>query len=477
MAIANIVVTVVDVGQGQCTFVEVYDTTPALIHTLLFDCGTNHRSPSEGINLDYIVAKVSGMATPAFDCIFFSHSDTDHTNLTANLLLKFTPAKKPTVKKVWYGGDRDHYTVIVGSDLFNILDYLVANNYCLTTDIFSPDPDKTDYADPNTWTGTLWKTGDGTTNVQVYSLIANVLKTTPETPVTGTPPRKRRKVAEAANRVSIVCGLYYAGASYVICGDATNKTMATINTAFVNGTTFFDNNHMTTAPHHGSRKTGFAVPSSAKASATTAKNVTDFAALVKSRTMTLSVYDHHKHPSLELVNSFIPTITSPFLKDTRFTPNTHRIVLFNNTNNSIVLVDGSGTKLYNDYYGFDTPTCTFSTWYSRFTYNTYKLGEALVGPYSALVTPLTAINPNACWRYEISADGSWSVGGYANLSLPLAIFTGATTTSVAGMAAVTAETKTTEQEASAIEIKRSIQKPRPPAQMVPQFRRRLKQFH
>jgi hypothetical protein len=479
MAIDNIVITVIDVGQGQCTFVEIYDTTPALTNTLLFDCGTNHRSPSQGVNLDYIVERVSGMTTPAFDCIFFSHSDTDHTNLTEDLLLKFPPSKKPVVKKVWYGGDMDHYTVILPSKaLFNILYYLVANGYCAATDIFSPDPDYSNYTSPNSWTGELWKSGDGTTNVQVHSIISNVLKATPEVAFAGgTPPPKRRKVAEAANRVSIVCALYYAGSSYVICGDATNKTMAEINTKFTGGTTVFDDNHMTTAPHHGSRTTGLAVASSAKASTTAAKTVTDFGILLKSRTMTVSAYDHHSHPSLELLNSFIPTITAPFLKDVRFKENTHRIVLFNNKNNPTVLVDGSGIKLANIYYGFDTPTCTFPTWYSSFTLNSYKLGETLVGPSSALVTLLTAINPNACWQYQVNADRSWSVIGYANLSLPLTAFTGAPTTSVAGWATVPADAKTTMQELPPPEIKRRIQKPRPPAQPVPQLRSRLKQFH
>jgi hypothetical protein len=481
MATGNVIVTVVDVGQGQCTFVEIYDDSlvPVLLHTLLFDCGTNKSSPSESVNLDYIVDRVSGMALPTFDCIFFSHSDTDHTNLTRKLLLLFPPAKKPKVKKVWYGGDVEHYTVIEKKVLFNILTYLVLENYCLATDILSPDPDFSNYTSPNSWTGELWKMGDGTTNVQVYSIIANVLKAVPEDPFAGgLPPDKKAKRAESANRVSIVCALYYAGASYVICGDATNKTMAEINKKFIGGTTVFNNNQMTTAPHHGSRTTGFAVSSSAAASVIAANTVTGFATLLKSQTITVSAYDHHGHPSLELLNSFIPTITTPFLKDTRFTENTHRIVVFNNSNNSIELKNASGIKLFTGYYTFDTPTCIFPTWYSVFAISSYKFGEAVVGAASAPVDPFKPIDPNACWQYVVKADGNWTVGGYANLKLPLVLFTGPITTSLADKASpIMVETKTAMLESIKPEIQQRVQKLRLPAHGMPQLRSHIKQFH
>jgi hypothetical protein len=474
MAIDNVVVTVVDVGQGQCTFVEVYDATPALIHTLLFDCGTNRSSASESVNLDYIVARVSGMAIPAFDCIFFSHSDTDHTNLTAALLLKF--AAKPRVKKVWYGGDVDHYTV--GTAFFNIINYLVDEGYCTWANISAPLPDFSDYASPG-WNGELWKTGDGVTNVQVHSIMANVLKAAPELSSMHR-PRKKQKVAEVANRVSIVCALYYAGASHVICGDATNKTMATINTLFRAGTTVFDKNHMTTAPHHGSRKTGFNVTSSAKASAIAAKTVTDFGTLLKSKTISVSAYSHHKHPSLELLNCFIPTITAPFLKDINFIGNMHRIVAFNDVNNSIELKKANGTKLPVGYHPFNTPTCIFPTWYTPhfvLTAYTYKFGTALVSN-GAPTIPGANSYPNACWQYEIGSGGGLTLGGYPNLAFTSTLFTAAATSSSAGMAiAPIAGTKTIAQELPALEIKRRVQQPRSPAQRTPQLGSRLKQFH
>src|SRR5215213_899170 len=100
MATGNVVVSVVDVGQGQCTFIEVYDdSTPTakLVHAVMVDCGSDKKSDDTPTNLGYIAAKVQEMAKPAFDCIIFSHSDKDHISLTKDVLDKFPPTKKPTV--------------------------------------------------------------------------------------------------------------------------------------------------------------------------------------------------------------------------------------------------------------------------------------------------------------------------------------------------------------------------------------------
>jgi len=55
MATGKMKLTVIDVGQGQCTFMELYDDTsptPKLINTLLFDCGSNKKSDVTEANLD-----------------------------------------------------------------------------------------------------------------------------------------------------------------------------------------------------------------------------------------------------------------------------------------------------------------------------------------------------------------------------------------------------------------------------------------
>ena len=128
MAIKYVATTVLDVGQGQSTFTCVYDnSSPSkIIHTLLFDCGSDKKSPETDNNIDYIADKLAGMDTPTLDLLVFSHSDSDHISLMYWVLDAYHKKTKTAlkIKKVWYAGDADFYT----KDGFNILDYLA--KYC-----------------------------------------------------------------------------------------------------------------------------------------------------------------------------------------------------------------------------------------------------------------------------------------------------------------------------------------------------------
>jgi|GEM_PF-1005301 len=425
MATGNVIVTVVDVGQGQCTFVEIYNTasTPVLIYTLLFDCGSDKKSTQTDTNLQYIVDRVSAMSTPTFNCIFFSHSDKDHISLTYDLLQKFPSSKKPAINYVWYGGAWDKYT----KNKFNILNYLVSQSYCSASNMKSTGSNYTDYNKTSrTFTDYLWKILDD--SVVVYAIASNVLSDDPDwddqdLSVDG-------KTAEALNRVSMVCGLYAAGASYVICGDATNKTMAAINTLCDSSTTVFNNNKMTTLPHHGSRATGFAVKSSESASFAAILVVSSFSSNMKSKTLTASAYAKHRHPSLQLMTYFPPTVTTPVLRDPRLKQkNSHRVT----ANIDIDLGTGAGFTIIRGWdYTFETQTNMFSTYYwdgtATFSYNIGAFSTASAS--EGLVSP-TVINSFACWQSILSTSGMAVMSGYANLSLPLSAFTDGPTTAVA----------------------------------------------
>lgn len=462
MATGNVIVTVVDVGQGQCTFVEIYNTasTPKLIHALLFDCGSDKQSNETQTNLQYIATKVSGMTTPTFDCIFFSHSDKDHISLTWDLLQKFSSAKKPVVKEVWYGGAYEKYT----KDKFNILDYLQTAGYCTATDIKTTGSNYTGYNETTKqYAIYLWRSDDK--SVTVYPIASNALSDNPDwddndLDVTGAN-------AEALNRVSIICGLYYAGSSYVICGDATNKTMGAVNNLFAGGTTVFDQNNMTTIPHHGSRATGFAVASSQKASFSAKLVVNTFSGLLKSKTITVSSFEKHRHPSLELMNSFLPTITNPFLRDPRLKEkNMHRLV----ANIDIALTQPKGWSLQKTYYSFDTTSCMFGTRYTQLmNWFAYNLGSTFVTQTKGK-TGTAAINEFACWQFETPSTGSFLVGGYANLSLPLDIFTQDAIT------ATDLEKPATEMPSVFVRTKEGQQPVWRPAQTQSLFHNPLKQF-
>jgi hypothetical protein len=428
MATGNVIVTVVDVGQGQSTFVEIYDdATPAkLKHALLFDCGSDKPSPQTPTNLNYIAAKALLLDEPGFDCIFFSHSDKDHISLTRAVLDKIKETKKPVIKEVIFGGAYSKYTKYG----FNILEHIEEEGYCATDKICTLASNFTNYnyaIGKKKFEGNLWESTDG--SIIVYTIVGNVLSSNPDWDDSDLDVEGAN--AEALNRVSVIAGLYIKGpgntyTSYVICGDATNITMAAVNSLFEGGTTVFNKNMMTTMPHHGSRATGLAVKSGKDASDISAKTVDDFAKNLKSFTLSISAYEKHHHPSLELINHFIPTITTPIIRDARLVQkNTHRITAYVD----IDISTGTAIFIFRGLsYSFESETNSFSTRYSNLGFNfSYNLGTAQAKASTGVVVtvPLTVINEFACWQYTTKADGTTTFGGYPNLATPLAIFTSA----------------------------------------------------
>jgi len=433
----NVNIIVVNVGQGQCTFVEIYTTSAqtTLSHALLFDCGSDKYNENGvdqvDVNLNYIAARVSTLPEPGFDCIFFSHSDKDHTSLTERLLLKIDnlAGKKAKVKEVWYAGAKDDYTKgSSGGKKFNILNHMVTNGYCLLADEKTTESNYTGY-DKTTdqFIEYLWRSGSTADDVVVYPIVSNSLSADPD----NEEEIEAGKKAEVRNRVSMICGLQYAGGFYTICGDATNITMEIVNLTYKHPSTVFSNNNMTTLPHHGSRSTGLAVARNAKPSDKAVATVKSFSTLLQSKSITISAYEKHRHPSLELMNYFVPTQATPILKDLRVTKNEHfltsylDIKLLNTDKVGIIFIDLSRT--------FTTPTNMFSTRY--FTYFTpdtgkfsYQLPNNHIDPPTARVTPVTALNGFACWKYAAQANGSFLLGGHADLDSGL--FTGPIVTTV-----------------------------------------------
>ena len=418
MAIGDIKINVIDVGQGQCTFVEIYDDgmEPRLFHTLLFDCGSDKTSDVTYTNLNYVVAKALEKDPPGFDAIFFSHSDSDHISLAEYVLqtiINECPETiQPEVGEVWYGGKYDLYTK--GVRKFNILKFIHESHLCDDTDnIKGFSANHTSYdIDSKNYTGALWETYDK--KVCVYDLVANIISFEPDWSesvwdfVT--------KTAEAKNRVSLVACLYFSGTSYIICGDATNGTMAACNWLLKDGTTVFDHNSMTTLPHHGSRTTGLAVSSGKKASDTSVATVQTFAANLKSKTITISAFQKHSHPSLQLMNEFVPTITTPLIKDPRLKQaSSHRVT----ANVDIVLTDSeSDTISKSKDYTFETTINTFSTNYSLGNSSfAYELGAAVtVEDSQGVEDEDDVINPHACWQYAVTGHGDFFLTGYADMS-------------------------------------------------------------
>jgi beta-lactamase superfamily II metal-dependent hydrolase len=419
MAVDNVIVDVVDVGQGQCTFVELRNNSNKLTNCLLFDCGSDKTSAQTEENLQWMADQISAMSTPTIDCIFFSHSDKDHISLTKSLLDKCS--KKPKISKVFYGGNYSKYT----KNHFNILDYIVKQNYIASSNVCGLNSNSTDYdKSSDKFNHVLWSTGSDKKDVQVHAIAANAVSSDPDwDDDSAWIPGAN---AEQLNRVSLVCALFYNGTSMVICGDATNTTMAAINQLFKDGTTLFGNNAMLTMPHHGSRATGLAVARAKVASDSAILTVDTFAKTLGASSYSVSAYEKHRHPSLELINHFVPRQSKPILKDPRLVAtNAHQIAVYAD----VPLKNSADLSLFAVSYTFATRSNVFTTLYrSMFDapggdYN-YNLGDKVVGDKQGVVFGSGTINPHACWRYEVKADGAFLLGGYASMASSL--FTGPT---------------------------------------------------
>jgi hypothetical protein len=418
--VGEIKVNVIDVGQGQCTFVEIYDDdgmAPELMHTLMFDCGSDKRSDETYTNLDYIVNTCLKKNPPGLDALFFSHSDSDHISLAWDVLSeiidKCPSGETPEIGRVWYGGNFFLYK----KSNFNILNYIINTNLCTVDKIRGFNADSTDYGKiTKRFDYNLWHSSDADgREVSVSALAANVISDDPDW--AEEEADFTTKTAEEKNRVSLIACLRFKNTIYVICGDATNKTMDKVNGLLVGGTTVFDSNSMTTLPHHGSRATGFAVKSSEIASTTAVNVVKTFAANMKSKTITVSAFQKHSHPSLQLMNEFIPTVAVPYTKDARLKQtNSHRVT----ARVDIDLTTPTSLNIYegNDY-SFETTTNTYTTFYfdgsETFSYN---LSSTLttVSASQGLVDDEDVINEHACWQYAIASGGSFTINGFADMS-------------------------------------------------------------
>jgi hypothetical protein len=403
MAISKVITTVVDVGQGQCTFARLYDdSSPSkLVHTLLFDCGTDKSSPTTGGNITWIADTLKTMDTPTIDLLVFSHSDNDHISLMYDLLEAYGSKPKLKILSTWYAGNPDFYT----KDTFNILDYL--GNFCQS--FTEPDKGETQYNKKKSdWKkGLIWRSDDDT--VRVGMVMGNVIDDEPGVFV----KTEFGSTGEKKNRVSIVCALMHDDRTLLICGDATNRTMAWVNDAF--GDDVLTKCLMVTLPHHGSRATGLGVSSTKAANKNAIAVVETFVLTANARTASISAFAKHDHPSIELINYFVPTLTTTaVLKDTRLTDTSHFAVC----NVDVTLVLPSFSVVTSDYHTLITKTNVLPTYYySEPAKFSYQFSAGTVDDPPKFVAPKNkpTINPHACWTYVTTAGSGNSVIGYKQM--------------------------------------------------------------
>lgn len=417
MATTYIKVNIIDVGQGQCTFVEVYtdpnpnSNTDAPTHTLMFDCGSDAHSPQNNKNLYYIEQILSLMDFPAIDCLVFSHSDSDHISLINTLINKHPNLP---IKTVWYGGNYEQYA----KNNTNILETLVENGFCNSDDIggLYANHSFRDNGDDES-VNYLWRSEDG--EVELYPIVANVLIAKPDFKSSLYLDVPVLKTSESLNRASIICGLKFSNSTYVICGDATNVTMGAFNTLFSGPTIdpLFTNIVMTTIPHHGSRTTGLRSNCSQGVRYRAAGIVNRFVCLLQSRTYTVSSFQQHNHPSLQLLSYFKPSCPNPCIRDNRLLEsNSHLLVLNEDLNSGSYHNAITSNNIFGTDYFINTLVLPiiFNA-YSDFPNYIYKNDIQKIDPLTQQPYP---INSRACWVYTTNNNDITKIEGRVDMSLP-----------------------------------------------------------
>ncbi len=395
MATGSIVVNVLDVGQGQGTFVEVYSTGKVLTNTLLFDLGSAKGSTTAGLpSIDYIATKVALMGTPKIDYMSLSHKDRDHVNLLVKLIdainLKITP-KTLEIGHVRYGGAKDWYS-----------NSLIAELEKICPDVKSLNLRHTCYTPPDTWDA-IWNEND----VFVYVILANIPTDTTLTDWSQINV-KDKPDSELANSVSIISTVFWNSNQFFINGDATFVTFQESNKIFKLVPNFNDPK-MVTLPHHGSRKTTLGLSSSTEDASKEATEVVEtFAKKISAKTVTSSaeIFGNYHHPSYDIMTIFdkFADKTKIWYYDTELAnKNRHYVTAYlDNT-----MVDSKKATLSGDYSSFETTMNVYSTLYCVPGY----VGEYLapptnpVGPGTKFKKPAPVFVLGVQWGYTVNSLG------------------------------------------------------------------------
>jgi hypothetical protein len=288
MATLGIRVCSLDVGQGMCTFVEIYNTDNNIIRTLLFDLGsTKAANPA---TLEFIAGQVKlRKPAPFIDAVFLSHKDADHVNLIGSLL-KLLPADMG-IGTVRYGGRRAWYH----SGIINDLAKRCAD---ADHDVSGFSVGDTNYDTDLGFYDYLWDMDDLT----VYLLAVNTpygdeVAGAAESTISTQPDH------DQANSKSLVCYLWYNDAAFAICGDATFPALVYINGVLKNDK--LGHTKMLLLPHHASRRTTFGLGrTNDDISDEARKSVNTFARKLGGQTLIASANTRHSHPSLETTALF-----------------------------------------------------------------------------------------------------------------------------------------------------------------------------
>lgn len=307
---SKIAVTMLDVGQGSGTFIEIYTGTE-ITATALLDLGSERaREKAGGPSVDRLVERLRSMTKPRIDFLSLSHSDSDHINLVQDLLAFFDPpsAKKPTkrileIGDVVYGGPRALYAKRGGTNVIaSIEDYLPAG----TTRPKPLPSNATSYRN-----GTPMFSKD---EVEIYLLVGNHVAGKPRMVSRMIGDKQWKTDSYSLNTYSLVFVVAFDDWKYVVTGDATGATIAQANDFIARYSVEFDKVAAMTMPHHSSEPTTFGLIASRTKRQRQEERVPDaakdvietFAASVAPRTIHASAEEvgNFRHPSAFVMSYF-----------------------------------------------------------------------------------------------------------------------------------------------------------------------------
>jgi hypothetical protein len=313
--------TVLPVGQGTGTLIQVINDAGVPVSSIIIDLGSLWWKPSQTgkVSAGFAEQELRKMPEPTLDAVFLSHADADHINLIKWLIEKFSlpsanvsPDKKLTIKRVWHGGEKTTYAKKIGGNLLDRLE---------TYSPPGPPPEsnlRNFQLDAIATLQPLFKRDD----LEIFLLAANTVSAEVDMVDESDTSLGSEDDSYLANVVSLVLCVSYGTPTpqrIVATGDATGLTLAQCNTLFAGTDKFKGPILSATLPHHGSAVTTYELLGitigGKSAEETAGLSVGDFVQHLSPQSATVSSgeWKGYRLPSARVLEDFAEYVTdSPY---------------------------------------------------------------------------------------------------------------------------------------------------------------------
>ncbi|HYD37935.1 MAG TPA: hypothetical protein VEA60_10000 [Allosphingosinicella sp.] len=408
---------VLDVGQGACNYVELYDSPTHVAYNMLVDLGTNSSFAVATPAVNWLTNQIKDRPDPKVNVMLLTHGDTDHFNLVSRLFPALGPPSQAQIGMVRFGGMEKRYTVNRQWDPKRSL-ITALKAYC--PDVLPMGTEWSSYTpgDPPTWTR-IWPATVEAGDAQLFVFMANAPHAQDESLKS---TRRKDHNAEATNAKSLVFGLLWANRLFVGTGDATAATLSKVNALIpVLGVP----TTMLTMPHHGSRKTTYDLKSADNIPDHEAVQVVQtFLDIFKPWTISISADEKgHHHPSLATIEQFSRVTTpTPFWKDPSLADNRHYLTAWIDWNLATTGATPWPTKW--QYGTLETSSNLYCTLYYTATMAVGWVSPPIPGvELSDMVLDSSTPTPRGMnWAFTVLADGSLSMLAEPNSGRPPTTF-------------------------------------------------------